>query len=107
MKKNLILSTYALIFFGLIQIELKAEPVIIQPGMPGSASKIINALTAIDIADTSYTFDDVVFLQQMIPHHQQAIQLSMLAHDRTNSVLIINLAKKIESSQRDEILFMK
>ena len=107
MKKNLILSTYTLIFLGLIQVELKAEPVIIQPGMPGSASKIINAETAIDIADTSYTEDDVVFLQQMIPHHEQALVLSKLAPGRTNSVAVLELAKKIETSQDDEIAFMK
>jgi uncharacterized protein (DUF305 family) len=107
MKKNLILSTYVLIFLGLIQIELKAEPVIIQPGMPGSASKIISAKTAIDIADTSYTEDDVVFLQQMIPHHEQALVLSKLAPERTNSEAVLELAKKIETSQDDEIAFMK
>ena len=78
-----------------------------QPGQPGSASKIIDAQTAIDIADTSYTLDDVHFLQQMIPHHEQAILLSTLAPDRTNSESILDLAKRIESSQHDEILFMK
>ena len=43
----------------------------------------------------------------MIPHHEQAILLSTLAHDRTNSESILDLAKRIESSQHDEILFMK
>ena len=87
--------------------EIASSPVIVQPGQPGSASKIIDAQTAINIADTSYTFDDVLFLQQMIPHHEQAILLSTLAPDRTNSESILDLAKRIESSQHDEILFMK
>ena len=87
--------------------EIASSPVIVQPGQPGSASKIIDAQTAIDIADTSYTLDDVLFLQQMIPHHEQAILLSTLAPDRTNSESILDLAKRIESSQHDEILFMK
>ena len=87
--------------------EIASSPVIVQPGQPGSASKIIDAQTAINIADTSYTFDDVLFLQQMIPHHEQAILLSILAPDRTNSESILDLAKRIESSQHDEILFMK
>ena len=87
--------------------EIASSPVIVQPGQPGSASKIIDAQTAIDIADTSYTLDDVHFLQQMIPHHEQAILLSTLAPDRTNSESILDLAKRIESSQHDEILFMK
>ena len=87
--------------------EISSSPVIVQPGQPGSASKIIDAQTAINIADTSYTLDDVLFLQQMIPHHEQAILLSTLAPDRTNSESILDLAKRIESSQHDEILFMK
>ena len=87
--------------------EIASSPVIVQPGQPGSASKIIDAQTAINIADTSYTLDDVLFLQQMIPHHEQAILLSTLAPDRTNSESILDLAKRIESSQHDEILFMK
>jgi len=87
--------------------EIASSPVIVQPGQPGSASKIIDAQTAIDIADTSYTLDDVLFLQQMIPHHEQAILLSTLAPDRTNSESILDLAKRIESSQHDEILFME
>ena len=106
MKINSISITLTFILMGFISNEIKSEPVIVQPGSPGSPSKIINASIAIDIADTSYTFDDVIFLQQMIPHHQQAMQLSMLAPDRTNSVLVLDLAKKIESSQKDEILFM-
>ena len=91
----------------LISAEIASSPVIVQPGQPGSASKIIDAQTAINIADTSYTLDDVLFLQQMIPHHEQAILLSTLAPDRTNSESILDLAKRIESSQHDEILFMK
>ena len=107
MKINIILLTSMLICIGAIPAEIKSEPVIIQPGMPGSESKIINASTAIDIADTSYSRDDVVFLQQMIPHHKQALVLSKLAPERTNSEKILELAKKIETSQEDEIIFMK
>ena len=58
---------------------------IIQPGLPGEASKVIDADIAIKIADTSHTLDDVMFMQQMIPHHKQALVLSKLAPERTNS----------------------
>ena len=61
---------------------------------------------AIAIADTSYIRHDVVFLQQMITHHEQALTLSRLAPSRTNAQNIIDLAAKIESSQADEIEFM-
>lgn len=107
MKIQLILTSILVHIMVLISAEIASSPVIVQPGQPGSASKIIDAQTAINIADTSYTLDDVLFLQQMIPHHEQAILLSTLAPDRTNSESILDLAKRIESSQHDEILFMK
>ncbi len=84
-----------------------SAPVIIQPGLPGEDSQLIDASTAIKIADTSHTHDDVMFMQQMIPHHKQALVLSKLAPERTNSEAILELAKKIETSQEDEILFMQ
>jgi Uncharacterized protein conserved in bacteria len=98
-----------LTFFLLINLSINiyASPVIIQPGLPGEDSQFIDASTAIKIADTSHTHDDVMFMQQMIPHHKQALVLSKLAPERTNSEAILELAKKIETSQEDEILFMQ
>src|SRR6056300_530619 len=107
MKIQLFLTSILIHIMVLSSAEIASSPVIVQPGQPGSASKIIDAQTAINIADTSYILDDVLFLQQMIPHHEQAILLSTLAPDRTNSESILDLAKRIESSQHDEILFMK
>ena len=43
----------------------------------------------------------------MIVHHDQAVLMSRLAEDRTNNKTIIDLAKRIESSQIDEINFMQ
>ena len=107
MKINLLFFPLLFFFIELSAKEIKFEPLIVQPGIPGAASKIIDAETAIDIADTSYTRDDIIFLQQMIPHHEQAILLSSLVPDRTNSEKIIDLAQRIVSSQKDEILFMQ
>ena len=107
MKINLLFFPLLFFFIELSAKEINFEPLIVQPGIPGASSKIIDAETAIDIADTSYTRDDIIFLQQMIPHHEQAILLSSLVPDRTNSVKIIDLAQRIVSSQKDEILFMQ
>ena len=93
MKINLLFFPLLFFFIELSAKEIKFEPLIVQPGFPGAASKIIDAETAIDIADTAYTRDDIIFLQQMIPHHEQAILLSSLVSDRTNSVKIIDLAQ--------------
>ena len=66
--KNNVIFTALLFSFVLIA----GEPNIIQPSAPGNDSNKIDASKAIQIADTSFTQDDVVFLEQMIVHHQQA-----------------------------------
>ena len=80
---------------------------IIQPGAPGKPSIILNQEEATDIANSSYTKADVNFLQGMIIHHDQAVLMSKLAADRTNNKTIVDLAKRIEASQIDEINFME
>ena len=80
---------------------------IIQPGMPGSPSKILDADEATKISNTSYISADVEFLQGMIVHHEQAIVMSNMADERTNNKTIIDLAKRIDVSQEDEINFME
>jgi len=80
---------------------------IILPSVPGGKSIQINEQKAIAIADTSYNSYDVHFLQMMIMHHDQAMTMSRLAPLRTNSKNILDLAGRIDSSQEDEMLFMK
>ena len=109
MLKIINLSIYSFIFFvqlieaqGIIQ-----EPPIIQPGPPGKPSKILDAEKATNIANTSYIEADVDFLQGMIVHHEQAIVMSEMADERTNNKSILDLAKRIDVSQKDEINFME
>ncbi|MEM7000291.1 MAG: DUF305 domain-containing protein, partial [Pseudomonadota bacterium] len=79
---------------------------IIQPGAPGEASQELSAERAIEIADSSYSPDDVKFMQDMIPHHQQAVQMAELVADRTNRPELKDVAGRINASQADEIQFM-
>ena len=58
---------------------------ILQPGAPGEATTEISAEMATDIANSSYTTADVYFMQGMIVHHEQALTMSKLAKQRTNS----------------------
>ena len=86
---------------------LFSDPTIIQPGAPGEASKTLDPQAASNIADTSYIKADVKFLQGMIIHHQQAVLMSSMADKRTNNKTIVDLAKRIDVSQEDEINFME
>ena len=49
-----------------------AAPPIIQPGAPGEASRQLTPEAATEIATTRFTHADVRFMQDMIPHHDEA-----------------------------------
>jgi uncharacterized protein (DUF305 family) len=84
-----------------------ADTPIIQPGAPGESARALNADEAIAIASTSYSSADAQFMQDMIPHHHQALEMAALAADRTNRQELIDVAGRINSSQEDEIEFMQ
>jgi uncharacterized protein (DUF305 family) len=79
---------------------------ILLPGAPGEASKTLSASEASEIAKASYTNADVAFMQGMIVHHQQAVEMSELVASRTNNEDVVTIAGRILSSQADEITFM-
>ncbi|MFI2812515.1 DUF305 domain-containing protein [Microbulbifer sp. JSM ZJ756] len=80
---------------------------IVQPGAPGDAVRELSAKEAIQVAVTAYSPDDVRFMQDMIPHHHQALQMAELVAERTNNPEIVDLAGRIDVSQEDEISFMQ
>ncbi|MEO0364971.1 MAG: DUF305 domain-containing protein [Pseudomonadota bacterium] len=82
-------------------------PPIVQPGAPGESPRVLSADEATAIADTRFSADDARFMQDMIPHHHQALLMSRLVGERTNNADVIDIAGRIEASQGDEIEFMK
>lgn len=80
---------------------------IVQPGAPGQASRTLTADEATKLAASSYTAADAAFMQHMIVHHQQAIDMAVLVKDRTNTTELVAIAGRIEASQADEIAFMQ
>src|SRR4029450_5045341 len=63
--------------------DVPSKPPIVQPGAPGQASKVITAEQAADLSQVQYTGDDIKFMQGMIGHHAQAIQMVALVPTRT------------------------
>ena len=80
---------------------------IVQPGPPGEDGQLLTAAQAVEITDTSYSPDDVVFMQDMIVHHQQALDMALLVEARTNRTELGDIAGRIKASQSDEIEFMQ
>ena len=84
----------------------QAPRTIVQPGAPGQPSRTVAAADAPLFAIT-HTAADVAFMQGMIGHHAQAVEMTELLKTRTESADMKLLAKRIEVSQTDEIRFMQ
>jgi uncharacterized protein (DUF305 family) len=54
-----------------------------------------------------YNADDVAFATNMIPHHQQAVDLAALVSSRSTNAALQQLANQISAAQRPEIDVMK
>ena len=84
-----------------------AQAPIVQPGAPGEVGQTLTPIEAVAITDTSYSPDDVSFMQGMIPHHEQALVMAELVSERTNQAELGQIAGRIKASQKDEIEFMQ
>lgn len=86
---------------------LDQPPPIVQPGAPGESSRIISPQAAATLAPPAHTEADVQFMQGMIGHHAQALEMTGLLKTRTHSEDMRKLARRIEVSQADEITMMR
>lgn len=80
---------------------------IVQPGAPGQDARDLTAEEATRIADTRYSPADRRYMQDMIHHHYQAVEMAALVEARTNNPAIVTAAARIDASQEDEIAFMQ
>ena len=80
---------------------------IVQPGAPGQPVRVLSEAEAIALARNGHAPADAAFMQGMIVHHQQAVEMSALVADRTNNPVIVAVAGRITASQADEISMMQ
>ena len=80
--------------------------VIIQPGAPGSEGTRIDDPDALSLGMGTFTEADIAFMQGMIHHHAQALEMVQLMEGRTNARDLIMLGKRIDISQKSEIKLM-
>ena len=92
---------------GLMASAASGQVPIIQPGAPGQDGRELTAQEASQLAENQYSEADVAFMQGMIIHHQQAVDMSALVDDRTNLDALVELAGRIDATQADEIAFMQ
>jgi len=81
------------------------KPVVVQPGAPGTPTRTLPSSTKGVLPPASPA--DVEFMQGMIVHHAQAVEMTAMIASHTENKNLRALGARISSSQTDEIKFMK
>jgi uncharacterized protein (DUF305 family) len=107
--RALIITAASLAFFfaqpvSAQQTDSKDAPVVVQPGAPGQPSKTLPSTTRAKLTPRSPK--DVEFMQGMIMHHSQAVEMTALIESRTENKELRLLGARISQSQSDEMKFM-
>lgn len=87
------------------QPDPKTPPVVVRPGAPGQPTRALPASTRAKLPKRSAK--DVEFMQGMIMHHAQAVEMTALIESRTENKNVRLLGARISQSQSDEMKFMK
>ncbi len=98
-------STWSNLFDQMLA-DTTGAAVIIQPGAPGSEGTRIDDPDALSLGMGTFTEADIAFMQGMIHHHAQALEMVQLMEGRTNARDLIMLGKRIDISQKSEIKLM-
>jgi len=94
-------------FVCLLSLPTAAQetPVVVQPGAPGQPTRTLPATTRATLPPPSPA--DTQFMQNMIMHHAQAVEMTALIDTHTETKELRSLGARISRSQADEIKFMK
>jgi CubicO group peptidase (beta-lactamase class C family)/predicted outer membrane protein len=84
-----------------------ARAPLVQPGAPGSPSRVLAAGDMATAGATRVTEADLRFLWRMIPHHEQALEMTALAAERAVGEPVRAMALRMQISQRDEIALIE
>ncbi|MEO6213999.1 MAG: DUF305 domain-containing protein [Vicinamibacterales bacterium] len=80
---------------------------IVQPGGPGDSTRVLSPESVAALPRPAFTTADVTFMQGMIGHHSQAVDMVDLLKKRSMDDGLRQLGQRIEVSQVDEIKLMQ
>src|SRR5579863_4612022 len=95
-----------LLFLSAVAAPAQQPAPIVQPGAPGQPSRMLSESTVRTPPKAPFNAD-VEFMQGMIMHHSQAVDMVALLRTRGKSPVLKSFGEKISISQTDEIGFMK
>jgi uncharacterized protein (DUF305 family) len=99
------LPAIALVCLLSLPIAAQETPVVVQPGAPGQPTRSLPPTTRATLPPHSPA--DTQFMQNMIMHHAQAVEMTALIDTHTQNKELQTLGARISRSQADEIKFMK
>lgn len=67
---------------------------------------LLSGCAASTQSNSEYSSDDIAFAEMMIPHHEQAIEMSEIAFLNTTNPDVLQLAQEIKDAQSPEIELM-
>ncbi|MGC4816328.1 DUF305 domain-containing protein [Micromonospora sp. DT63] len=82
-------------------------PPVLVPGRPGEPAVARSAHELRDDSPPRYNGLDTIYVQMMIPHHQQALEMSTLAQERAADPRIRAYADRIRAGQGPEIKVLR
>ncbi|WP_027661308.1 DUF305 domain-containing protein [Salinispora fenicalii] len=82
-------------------------PPVIVPGRPGEPARVRPADEVRAIATGAHNSLDTWYVQMMIPHHEQALEMSELVPGRAADPQVVALAERIRASQAPEIELLR
>ncbi len=80
---------------------------IVKPGAPGEPGKQITPAESVALSESPYTDADVSFMQNMIVHHSQAVDMGVLIPDRSDHKGVRLMGHRIAITQSSEIEMMR
>jgi uncharacterized protein (DUF305 family) len=87
------------------QADSQSPPAVVQPGAPGQPTRTLPPSTRATLPPRSAK--DVEFMQGMIMHHAQAVEMTALIESHTQNKDLRLLGARISHSQSEEMKFMK
>jgi uncharacterized protein (DUF305 family) len=80
---------------------------VVLPGKPGESARVTDSDQVRAPDGSTFSVIDVTFVQMMIVHHAQAVEMAGLAPQRAGNPTLRNLAGRISAAQRPEMDWLR
>jgi uncharacterized protein (DUF305 family) len=105
-RSGLYLVATFLILCVVAPCQQASAPAVVQPGAPGQPNKVLTPTTT-GLHLMPPTVADTRFMQGMIMHHGQAVEMTELVKTHTTDPEVLEIGRRIGVSQTSEMAFMK